>query len=141
MELIQAGQKPVEVARQVGVTRGAVAQWQKAFRRRGEAGIAAKKHPGPAPKLTATQCRRLMRRLLKGARAAGWATELWTLQRVAELIRREFGVTYDPSSVWHLLSRAGWSCQKPQQRARERDENAIARWRTRDWPRIKKRRA
>lgn len=138
MELLQAGQRPADVARAVGVTRGAVAQWKKAFQRRGDAGIAAKKHLGPEPKLTAAQCRRLMRLLLKGARAAGWTTELWTLPRVAELIRREFHVTYDPTGVWHVLNRAGWSCQKPQQRARERNEQAIERWRTRDWRRIKK---
>ena len=78
--------------------------------------------------------------LLKGARAQGYHTELWTLPRVADLIQKHFGVIYESSSVWHVLNRMGWSCQKPERRARERDEDKIAQWRSKDWPRIKKRR-
>jgi transposase len=141
MELLDQGQRPADVARIVGVTRSAVSQWKKRFQRRGAAGIAARPHPGGTPKLSASQQRRLARRLLAGAEKAGFATPLWTLSRVAELIRREFGVTYDPSGIWHLLRRMGWSCQKPQRRAREMDEAAVQRWRTRDWPRIKKSRS
>ncbi len=55
------------------------------------------------------------------------------------MIRKHFAVTYDPSGVWHLLQRLGWSCQKPERRARERDEQAIATWYKKDLPRIKKR--
>ena len=76
--------------------------------------------------------------MLKGARAHGYRTELWTLRRVAEVIRRRFGAQYDPSGVWHVLRNMGWSCQKPERRARERDEERIGRWRKQDWPRIKK---
>ena len=81
----------------------------------------------------------LKKRLLRGPRRHGYPTEWWTLWRVAELIARRFGVTYDPSGVWHLLRRMGWSAQKPEHRARERDEDTIVRWRQEDWPRIKKR--
>jgi transposase len=57
---------------------------------------------------------------------------------VAEVIRKQFGVGYDPSQVWRILNALGWSAQKPERRARERDEAAVARWRQKDWPRIKK---
>jgi transposase len=57
---------------------------------------------------------------------------------VAALIEREFGVSYHVDHVWKVLRRLGWSCQKPERRARERDEAAIRRWRESDWPRIKK---
>ena len=57
-----------------------------------------------------------------------------------EVIGVTFGVEYRPSTVWHILRAMGWSCQKPERRARERDEQAIATWRQQDWPRIKKRR-
>ena len=96
-------------------------------------------HPGPKPKLTAKQREQLGRLLLKGARAHGYRTELWTLKRVTELIHKRFGVQYDPSGVWHVLHHMGWSPQKPERRARERDDEAIAQWRKKDWPRIKKR--
>lgn len=141
LDLLDAGHGPAEVARRVGVTRSAVSQWKKRYQSKGREVLKAVRHPGPTPKLTAAQCRRLLRMLLHGARSAGYPTELWTLDRVADLIRRTFGVSYESSSVWRLLHRAGWSCQKPQQRARERDEGAIERWRTRDWSRIKKRRS
>jgi putative transposase len=57
---------------------------------------------------------------------------------VAKVIEEQFGIEYDPSGVWHVLRRMGWSCQKPERQARERDEDAIATWRKTDWPRIKK---
>jgi transposase len=64
---------------------------------------------------------------------------LWTLPRVAEVIARTFGVRYHPAHVWKILHGEGWSCQKPERRARERNEAAIQRWRTERWPHIKKR--
>jgi transposase len=97
--------------------------------------------PRPASTLSAAQRRRLVTLLGQGALHAGYRTELWTLPRVAELIRDEFGVRYHPAHVWKVLTALGWSCQKPERRAVERDEAAIARWKREDWPRIKKRRS
>jgi transposase len=77
--------------------------------------------------------------LVQGPGQHGYRTELWTLARVAEVIAVTFGIAYHPSAVWHILRAMGWSCQKPARRARERDEQTIARWRQEDWPRIKKR--
>lgn len=79
--------------------------------------------------------------LLKGPQQAGYQTDLWTLQRVAALIDRHFGIQYHAGHVWKLLTALGWSCQKPERRAVERDEEAIARWTREEWPRIKKRRS
>lgn len=139
MALLEEGYGPSEVARMVGVTSGAVSQWKKAYQRNGPKALNAKPHPGPVPKLTAKQREKLARLLSKGPGQHGYRTELWTLKRVAEVIRKHFGVRYDPSGVWHVLRGMDWSCQKPERRARERDEKAIARWRSKDWPRIKKR--
>jgi transposase len=77
--------------------------------------------------------------LLKGATAHGFSTDLWTLPRVATVIARTYGVQYHPAHVWKILRGEGWSCQKPERRAKERDELAIQRWRTERWPHIKKR--
>lgn len=93
---------------------------------------------GRPPALSERQLQQLDRLLRRGPTRCGFPTELWTLKRVAQLIEAEFGQCYDPSGVWHLLKRMGWSCQKPERRARERDEAAIAAWRKKDWPRIKK---
>ena len=139
MTLLERGCCQSEVARQVGVTPGAVSQWVKAYRRDGPDALKARIHPGPKPKLSKPQVERLQKLLLQGATRNGFATELWTLARIAEVIRKHFRVTYDPSGVWHVLQRMGWTCQKPERRARERDEQAILMWRQEDLPRIKKR--
>jgi len=138
MTLLDQGWSQAEVACELGVTRGAVSQWVKARREGGDEALRARPHPGPPPKLNDRQLKRLEKMLLRGPRQHGYPTELWTLQRVAEVIDKTFAITYDPSGVWHVLKRMGWSCQKPERRARERDEDAIVRWRKRDWPRIKK---
>jgi transposase len=76
--------------------------------------------------------------LRQGARAQGFRNALWTLGRIATVIDRHFGITYCPSGVLHFLRRLGWSPQKPARRARERDEQVIAKWPIEDWPRLKK---
>lgn len=108
MTLLGQGCCQSEVARQVGVTPGAVSQWVKVFRRDGPDALKAKVHPGPKPKLSGPQIERLQKLLLQGATHHGFATELWTLARVVGVIRKHFGVTYDPSGVWHVLRRMGW---------------------------------
>lgn len=138
LALLEAGLRPGQVARRLGVSPGAVSRWKKISQQKGREGLKAKPHPGPRPKLTVRQHRRLEQLLLQGPLAHGYMTNGWTLKRIAEVIERHFDVGYDPSGVWHLLHSLGWSCQKPEGRARERDETAIARWRQEDWPRIKK---
>jgi transposase len=76
--------------------------------------------------------------LLKGAVARGYRTELWTTARIAEVIRKDFKIAYHRDHVGRLMHSMGWSHQKPERRARERDEVAIERWRKREWPRVKK---
>lgn len=76
---------------------------------------------------------------MRGARAAGFATDLWTCPRVAEVIRRAWGIRYHVDHIGRLLRSMGWTPQKPQRRARERDEDTIRRWVKVEWPRVKKR--
>ena len=139
MALMDQGMKPAAAARAVGTSRASVTRWRQTYEAGGQEAMQAKPHPGGVSKLTAGQRARLVRMLLQGPGKHGYGTELWTLARVAEVIAVTFGVEYHPSAVWHILRALGWSCQKPERRARERDEEAIARWRREDWPRIKKR--
>lgn len=137
--LLEQGSTQVKVAHKLGVTQGAVSQWKTAHAHGGDDALQAKAAPGATPKLTKKQCQRLLKYLRQGPRKHGWSTELWTLPRIVQLIGKKFDVQYDQSGVWRLLRRLGWSCQKPERRARERDNEAIERWRQRDWPRLKKR--
>ncbi len=98
----------------------------------------AKTHLGPKPRLNGKQKHRLVKILLAGPRKAGYRTDLWTCPRVADVIAKKFGVKYHPAHVWKILRSLGWTPQKPEQRARERNETDIRRWRKQVWPRIKK---
>jgi transposase len=138
LRLLQRGYPPVEVARRVGVDRRSVRRWNAAYRKHGRQGIEAKPAPGRPRKLDARALRQLERLLLAGAQAAGFPTDLWTCPRIARLIAQRWGVRYQASGVWRLLRSLGWSAQKPERRAVERNEREIRRWVQKQWPRIKK---
>lgn len=130
-----------EIAREVGVSRAAVCQWAKHLKlnRNRLPSLKAKSVTGRPPRLQDKQWQRLLKRLAKGALAAGFDTDCWTLPRVRDLIRREFSVEYHPRSLGRKLRALGWSQQVPAPRARERDEQLVEAWLKQDWPRIKKR--
>jgi len=136
--LLHKGHGVREVARMIGVAPISVSRWRDAYKAGGKNALTSKPVPGRRPKLSPAQRKRLIGLLKKGPRFHGYRNDLWTLARIAEVIRRRFKVNYDVSSVWHILRGMDWSCQKPERRARERDEAAIREWRKKDWPRIKK---
>lgn len=139
VSLLEQGMKPAQVAKSVGTSRASVTRWRQAYQKGGVKAVAAKPHPGKPLRLTVTQRRRLAKLLLQGARKHGYSTDLWTLGRVSEVIAVNFGVDYHPGHVWYVLRSMRWSSQKPERRARERDEQAITTWRQEQWPQIKKR--
>jgi transposase len=139
VSLLKQGMKPAQVAKSVGTSRASVTRWRQAHQEGGSKAVAAKPHPGKGLRLSVAQRRRLAKFLLQGARKHGYGTDLWTLARVAEVIAVNFGVEYTVGHVWYVLRAMQWSSQKPERRARERDEQAVAGWRQQEWPRIKKR--
>jgi transposase len=104
VELLDQGESPTVIARILGVHRPSLYRWRQAARSRPD-GLAAKPHLGPAPRLSDAQLAQLERLLLRGATAHGWANELWTAPRVAEVIRRHFGVALHPEHVRKILKR------------------------------------
>ena len=138
VELLAQDHLPVEVARMIGVNRRSVRRWKAAYRKQGRQALAARPASGRPPKLPASQRRRLERELLRGAQAAGFATDLWTCPRVARLIAQRFRVHYHVDHIGRLLHSLGWSPQKPARRAIERDEEGIRRWIKQTWPALKK---
>ena len=140
LELKRDGWTHEEVAEALGVTKGVVSRSMKRVAAQGDAGLRARPHAGAAPKLTAEQRARLPEFLSHGAQAYGFLGELWTCQRVAGLIRREFNVSYHKDHVGRLLKQLRWTPQKPMERAAQRDEEQIARWRGEIWPALKKKR-
>lgn len=138
ISLLQEGYQPVDIATMLGVDRRSVRRWKAIHRRKGENGIRAKQASGRPPKLDSIHLRKLEKALLKGSKKAGYPTDLWTCPRVAQLIHSLFGVRYHVDHIGRILHDLGWSPQKPERRAIERNETRIKEWVKVDWPRIKK---
>jgi transposase len=136
--LLKKGLSEAEVARQVGVHRQSVNRWAQQIERHGREGLKKAGRAGRKSRLNGIDLKKLESRLKQGPQALGYETNLWTLDRVAKLIERDFGVEYHPGHVGWLLGKLGWSCQRPTGRALERDEPAIERWKKQSWPKIKK---
>src|SRR5271155_3211393 len=135
--LLVEGVSQAEVARELGVKRQSVHEWAKVMAAQGEKGL-VRVPTGRKPRLNSVQLGQLADHLQKGPQAHGYATALWTTERIAKLIYRQFGVRYHRDHVGRLLGHMGWSCQRPAGRARERKEEEIVRWKQVEWPRIKK---
>lgn len=135
--LLVRGITQAKVARQLGVSRQTVAAWAKRLSEDGKDGL-KRGTLGRPRSLSTQQEQELGKALMAGAVAAGYPTELWTLPRIGKLITLRFGVEYSTGHLWHLLRRMGFSCQKPEKRALQRNEAEIVRWRRHIWPALKK---
>lgn len=138
LTLLKTGLLPHQVAKRLDVDRRSVRRWRAAYRQGGVRGVAAQPASGRPSRLTTTVRDRLRQRLLAGARACGFDTDLWTCPRVAQVIARDFGVRYHPDHVNRLLHRLGFSPQRPARRALERNERKIRQWVTHTWEATKK---
>jgi transposase len=136
--LLEAGHKPSEVAAMTGAPRQTVYRWKGVLEAEGIDALRDMSKGGRTARLDAEQLGRLQVALLEGPTAHGFGTPLWTLKRVRLFIERQFGVHYSDVHVWRLLGQMGFSSQKPERRALERDDAAIELWRKRTWPRLKK---
>lgn len=139
-ELKQQGWSQQRIAEALGVSKGAVSQWMKRAREGGGGVEALKRRPAPGarPRLSEEQRAKVPELLERGAEAHGFLGEVWTCQRVAIVIRREFGVSYHPAHVSRLLKALRQSLQKPKRRAEQRDEEAIDDWKDKKWPSLKR---
>ncbi len=134
VEAYREGQTPSVIGHVLGVDRCTVHRWVRLARTPGGLDPVPVVRP---PRLSDPQLARLEGLLLQGATQHGWATDLWTAARVAALIRRHFGISYHPEHVRKVLKRRlRWTSQKPQKKARERDEGGIGQWMEAEFPRI-----
>jgi putative transposase len=143
--LLRAGRlSQAAIARELGVSRAAVCQWAGRLEAGGTGtthasdALRRRPHTGRRPQLTEGDWPAVEALLRRGARASGFDTERWTLRRIAQVLRRDVGVTYHPHSLAVVLRAHGWSPQRPATRAKERDEALIRAWLRRDWPAVKR---
>lgn len=132
------GLTQAEVSRRFKIDSRTIRKWMAWYRGRGQRKLEARPTPGRPSRLDKKQHAKFEKILMGGAQKAGFPTELWTCPRIAHVIRREFGIQYHIDHISRLMKVLGWSPQKPESRAIERDEKAIRRWVKVTWPRIKK---
>lgn len=136
--MVLGGRTQAAVADTLGVHSVTVAKWMARHRAAGVQGLAAKPTPGRPRFLTPDQDRQVRQWLAQKPTAHGFPTDLWTARRVAELIRREFGIEFHPNYLRAWLTQRGYSPQRPSRRPRQRNDATIAYWVANDWLRIQK---
>jgi transposase len=138
-ELFAQGRTQAEVAHELDVSRQSTSRWHSRWQADGTAALRTRGPTGRRPKVADEQLAAIEQALLEGALAHGFATDVWTLDRIAVVIQGLTGVQLSNPSVWRLLrNRLGWSVQRPARQAKERDQEAIQHWVAQEWPRIKK---
>lgn len=137
-ELHEQGWKQKDIAAALGVSEGAVSQWFKKAKELGEQALRHQPAPGATPKLSPEQRAQLPALLAKGAEAFGFRGQVWTTERVAQMIKQVFGVSYHPAHCSRLLRQIKYTQQKPIQKATQRDEAAIQGWKEQRWEELKK---
>ena len=141
VEKVLAGWQQKDVAEFLGVHPVTVNAWMRAHRAAGPDALAAKPHPGRKRFLTPGQEAEVLGWLADRPTDHGFPTDLWTARRVADLIRRRFGVAFHPGYLREWLSRREYSPQKPAKRAQERDPDAVLDWLRGQWPALLKKRS
>ena len=136
--LLLAGKGCAQVAETVGVARQTVYTWKAVLDDGGIDALRAVRGRGRPAQLDALQLETLRRNLLDRPTEHGFATELWTLKRVGVLIERLYGVSYSEVHVWRILGALGFSSQKPERRAIERNAAAVEQFKRKTWPALKK---
>ena len=129
------GERQATVAAALRVSRQSVSRWYHSWLNGDTEAIKGASRAGRPRRLSKEQVDQIRQKLLQGAGAHGYAPDLWTLPRVAKLIETVTKVHYHWGHVWRILRRMGWSLQRPAFRAKERDEEAVLRWKRRTWGR------
>ena len=138
IELINQGWKQSDICRALGVSRGAVSQWVNLYEHKGLEGLVGKFKSGAPSRLSSTELDLIPELLSHGAESYGFHGEIWSNPRIAHVIEREFGVQYHPHHVAKIMKELKWTPYMPIVRAKQRDEGEIERWRSEEWPRLKK---
>lgn len=138
VKLYKKGKSQYQIAKELRVSFEAVSNWVEKYEEFGMSGLKSLGKTGPKSKLTEADKRKIKAAVLKGPEVCGYATGIWTLERVAALIRKLTKKTFKTTHTWRIMVSLGFSCQKPQAKAKERDEKAIKKWKFKTFPALKK---
>lgn len=134
----QTGKTQAWVAQHFFVSTATTNAWHKAWQKNKTTGLLSKGRSGRPPKLSKKQLQKVLAVLIKGPQAQGYSTQLWTLERIAKVIKKTTAESYHIGHVWKILRDLNWTAQKPGTRARERNEKKIRHWVRKEFPRIQK---
>jgi transposase len=137
MKLLKQGLKAQQVADVLGVKATTIYYWKSKVKKHGPKVLEAAPHPARESALTPPMRVKLQNLLLQGPQAHGYMDQMWTLERIAKVILKAFGIKFHPSWVWVIMQQMGWSCQKPQRIPREQNPKAVKEFRTKVWPKLK----
>ena len=137
-KMFRQGKTQAEVATTFRVSRAAACKWYAAWDEEGMDGLDSKGPPGFASALTDTKKKKFKKAIMKGPLSYGYGTDLWTLARLAEVLKKTTTVAFGPVRTWQVVRGLGFTPQKPRLKDIERDEKAIGHWKTRRLPGLKK---
>lgn len=137
-KLFEKGISQSDIAKKFRVTPAAVSYWHQAWKRQGKAGLKSKGKPGFPSRLTLEKRKIFRAAILKGPQKYAFETNLWTLSRLAMVMKQVTGVKLSRNRTWEIVRSLGFTCQKPQVRAKQRDEQAIKAWKEKKLPGLKK---
>ena len=132
------GLRVVDIAQEVGKSRGSVNRWLQWYEAAGVNGLFTGKAPGPAPLLSEKQRLELVGLVEGGPIAAGYQSGVWTGPMIGDLIEERFGVRYHTHYVPRLLHQLGFSVQRPRKRLARANAEAQDVWIKKTFPKIKK---
>jgi transposase len=137
---VREGEDPSAVIKSYGLCRTSIYRWLRAEKAGGSDALKSRKHPGPSPTLTDKQKQQVRAWICgKDPRQYGFDFGLWTRRIVVELMARKFKKKVSVTSVGRLLAELQITPQKPLRRAYERDPQAVEKWKTQDYPKLKNR--
>ena len=134
------GDRVVDLAEELDVTRGSVNRWLQWFDAEGTDGLKPRKAPGPKPRLSEEQSNELTTIIEAGPQNAGYLSGVWTGPMIGDLIRRRYGVKYHNHYVPSLLHKLGFSVQRPRKRLARANHERQEYWLRTTFLRIKKKR-
>ena len=137
-QMFKKGMTQAEVARRLLVTAAAVNLWHHQWKKKGMRGLKSKGQTGFPSQMTEGDCLKLRKAILNGATKCGYETDMWTLERISAVMKRITKKSFGTTWTWHIVTRLGFTCQKPERRSKERNEEEIRRWREITFPRLKK---
>lgn len=132
------GTSQYAVAKHFGVSTAAAHQWHTAWKADKKNGLRSKGHPGFPSAYTPEKKQELKRIILAGPSAYGYATDFWTIDRIRAVAKKVLSVDLATKRTWATVIDLGFSVQRPERRAKERNEKAITDWKLKEFPRLKK---